>query len=180
MHLTHLRLFVYIEIEVTGFNSMYPYSTDFVRAIASLHYQQVAKELMDAVPSLQYVFLSAGSQYEVWRGELHDPVKRGRWLVHSAWKNELLPSKTPKELDEDVMERKLLEEDLFLSAQDNVGHCACAPTYELTRLCARSCWGSIELTARTKPHHGPSEQYTFIRMNQFGDTSTSRQAATVG
>lgn len=157
-----------MELTRTGFDPLVPYSKDFVRAIASLNYQQVAKELMDAVPSLRYVFLSAGSQYEVWAGLMHDPVKRGRWLAHSAWKKGLLPSENPAELDEDVMERMLLEEDLLLSAQDDVGHCACASTYELTPLCARSCWGSIELTARSKPRHGPfRSNITAVRLDSL-------------
>lgn len=39
-------------------------------------------------------------------------------------RGELLPSGNLKRLDEDVMECVLLDEDLVLSAHDNVGHSA--------------------------------------------------------
>lgn len=64
LRLTHLRVFVQANIAdiARGSNTAVPYSKDFVRAISSLNHQQTAKELMDAVPSLQYVFLSVGSR----------------------------------------------------------------------------------------------------------------------
>ncbi|KAL1942650.1 hypothetical protein VTO73DRAFT_4890 [Trametes versicolor] len=123
LRLTHLRVFVQANIAdiARGSNTAVPYSKDFVRAISSLNHQQTAKELMDAVPSLQYVFLSVGSRVVAPRS-MHNAVKRGRWLAHSAWKNMgrgSCPSGDPKKLDESVMERMLLDENLVLSANDN-------------------------------------------------------------
>lgn len=91
---------------------------DFVRGIIDLDHAHLAAELMKAMPSLQYVFLSKGGEYS------SGPYKKwDRWLAHSAWKR--TPSGTPETLDADSAEQMLLDEDLIPSKSDEVSDALC-------------------------------------------------------
>lgn len=152
LRLTHLHLCVQVRIDLTrGLYSPGPYSKDFVRDVATLDPQQTAMELMNALLSLQYIFLNMGGHIEMptrIRKPPYDETKRGRWQARSAWKNMndglLRPSANPEKLSEDVMERMILDEDLILSEHDEVSGWKCVTVYglcNLTWLYARICWG---------------------------------------
>ncbi|OJT02332.1 hypothetical protein TRAPUB_7115 [Trametes pubescens] len=120
LRLSHFRLVVHYRIDKT--DPMYgPYSNDFLRSLAELDHAHLAAQLMATAPSLQYVFVSMGGEFETllrtpsgaWR------QKRGRWFAHSAWKTASAGAGAPRRLDSDVMERMLLDEDLILSDDDN-------------------------------------------------------------
>ncbi|EIW55187.1 uncharacterized protein TRAVEDRAFT_51316 [Trametes versicolor FP-101664 SS1] len=137
LHLTHLRLVVHYAIDLSDeYADVFPYAKDFVRNIVDMDHQRLAAELMHSVPSLQHVFVSTGGEFEVLvvpPGEeiMHlfghsypEPRRRGRWFAHSAWRNSngrggSLSVVNPEKLDENVMERMLLDEDLTLSDIDN-------------------------------------------------------------
>lgn len=75
---------------IPGLYPLGPYSKDFVRDVATLDSQQIAMELMNALPSLQYIFLNVGGHIEMptrMRKPPYDETKRGRWQARSAWKN---------------------------------------------------------------------------------------------
>lgn len=99
-----------------------PYSMDFVRSIVGLDHIHLATHLLDAVPSLQYVFVSTGGEFEVGEPPM-ESQRRGRWFSHSAWRNTRGGSpgtETLMRLDTDVMEQMLQDEDLMLSDLDDV------------------------------------------------------------
>lgn len=143
LYLTHLRLVVHYSIDLSSEDADFmPYAKDFVRDVVGIDHQRLATELMRAVPSLQHVFVSTGGEFEVLvvpPGEevvylfshlYPEPRRRGRWFAHSAWRNSngrggSLSVVNPEKLDENVMERMLLDEDLTLSDIDNVSITLC-------------------------------------------------------
>ncbi|KAL1949184.1 hypothetical protein VTO73DRAFT_10990 [Trametes versicolor] len=124
LRLTHLRLSVRYNIDEISRGVTRRKS--FVQAIDNARGEKLASELMDAVPSLQYVFVSAGGHFEAWPDDYPAGAcagKRVRPVVHSAWKNmriALRPSASPRKIEEDVMRQILLDEELTLSETDIV------------------------------------------------------------
>ncbi|KAL1949170.1 hypothetical protein VTO73DRAFT_10976 [Trametes versicolor] len=133
LRLTHLHLRVQVRINLThGLSYPGPYSKDFVRDVATLDPQQIAMELMNALPSLHYIFLNMRGHLEMPTRMCkppYDETKRDRWQARSAWRNMnnglLRPSANPEKLGEDVMERMILDEDLILSEHDEVSDWKC-------------------------------------------------------
>lgn len=124
MRLTHFRLSVRYNIDEISRGVTRRKS--FVQAIDNIHGEQLASELMDAAPSLQYVFVSGSGQFEAWPDDYPAgtcPGKRVRPVVRSAWRNmrsALRPSESPGKIDEDMMRRILLDEELTVSETETV------------------------------------------------------------
>lgn len=109
---------------------------------------------MDAVPSLEHVFVSAGGQFDAFPDEMLST--RGRWFAHSGWKR--VAGETPEKLDEDVMERMLREQDLGLSDNDEVSSLRCLRLVFPSHMQSMYSffWNSTVPGPRRKPLHGLS------------------------
>ncbi|EIW55175.1 uncharacterized protein TRAVEDRAFT_51304 [Trametes versicolor FP-101664 SS1] len=136
LHLTHLRLVVHYCIDLTtdedeDEDDPVDYSKDFVRSIVDIDHEHLATELMAAIPSLQHIFIGTGGSFVVDMRPSEPIVNedwphgfdprgagtRGRWFAHSAWRPSYVG--IPRRLHTVEMDRKLLEEDLVLSKNDN-------------------------------------------------------------
>lgn len=129
-------------------------------SVTEMDHAHVAAQLLDAVPSLEHVVVSAGGQFEAFPDERHS--KRGRWFAHSGWKR--VSGGTPEKLDEDVMERMLREQDLGISRRDEVNSVRCLrmvlPSH--IRPVYSSSWDSTTPGPPRRQRHGPSRSSTSI------------------
>ncbi|KAJ8494433.1 hypothetical protein ONZ51_g2301 [Trametes cubensis] len=141
--LSHLRVVLQCSTDEWGYTSV-PYSEDFMRA--ARHFGegpmalQVAYNFMNALPTLQYVFLMTS-------GESHLPLEStrdssehrsgasghstaqdqslaqnansGEWLASSGWRNTRSMDGIPEQLTSDMVEYLIEAEDLILSRQDH-------------------------------------------------------------
>ncbi|KAI0358144.1 hypothetical protein OH77DRAFT_1246488 [Trametes cingulata] len=132
LHLTHLRLIVHYNINLG--DDVLPaanYSKPFIKSMRELDHCATASSLISAVPSLRYVFLSFGGEYDVpllsdGHGvpDVHNRASiatRGRWLSSSAWtrtdgqEGEALHV---ERVGDAVAEKLLTDESLTLSMED--------------------------------------------------------------
>ncbi|KAI0631125.1 hypothetical protein C8Q77DRAFT_1062417 [Trametes polyzona] len=135
LRLTHFRLVVYYDIDVADdpATRLIPYSKTFIRNMRSHEPRSLAAALMDAVPSLRYVFLTFGGQFETMvdgpeeHGTVYSTaVVRGRWMQSSGWEPESEAGsgvqrqerQSVKRLAEDKVEMVLGDEKLGLSERD--------------------------------------------------------------
>lgn len=141
LNLTHLRLVVYYNIDLVDENAP-AYSKGFVRSLREHNPSSVAAALMEAVPTLRYVFLTFGGQYEVSVQQYDEEVKedrtviglRGHWMTSSGWasvegEGAELGSKSRagprpfKKLGDEVAEKAVEDEGLLVSREDEVSWC---------------------------------------------------------
>lgn len=129
-------------------------------SVTEMDHAHVATQLMDAVPSLDHVVVSAGGQFQAFPDERHS--KRGRWFAHSGWKR--VSGGTPEKLDEDVMEHMLREQDLRLSRRDEVNSMRCLRNVLPSHICSvySSRWDSTISGLPRKQRHGLSRNSTLI------------------
>ncbi len=141
LRLTHLRLVIYYNIDLV--DEYAPgYSKGFVRSLREHNPSAVAAALMEAVPTLRYVFLTFGGQYEVSVSQ-HDFIideertvigLRGHWMSSSGWASvegegaELgtrarARSRPFKKLGDEVVEKMIEDEGLLVSREDEVRWC---------------------------------------------------------
>lgn len=148
LNITHLRLVIYYNIDLVDENAP-AYSKGFVRSLREHNPSSVAAALMEAVPTLRYVFLTFGGQYEVSVQQYDEEVKedrtviglRGHWMTSSGWASvegegaELgskarAGSRTFKKLGEGATEKMVQDERLLVSREDDVS-CSQAREHEL-------------------------------------------------
>lgn len=160
LRLTHFRLFVHYDIDLEEEVYYGPYSKDLVLSVTEVDHAHVAAQLMDAVPSLEHVVVSAGGQFEAFPDERRS--KRGRWFAHSGWKR--VSGGTPEKLDEDVMEHMLREHDLGLSRRDEMNSVRCLRIVLASHIrpVYSSYWDSTTPGLPRKQRHGPSRSITLI------------------
>ncbi|KAL1949176.1 hypothetical protein VTO73DRAFT_10982 [Trametes versicolor] len=136
LRLTHLRLVIYYNVDLVDENAP-AYSKGFVRSLREHNPSSVAAALMEAVPTLRYVFLTFGGQYEVSVQQYDEEVKedrtviglRGHWMTSSGWASvegegaELgskarTGSRPFKKLGDEVAEKAVEDEGLLVSRED--------------------------------------------------------------
>ncbi|EIW55180.1 uncharacterized protein TRAVEDRAFT_51309 [Trametes versicolor FP-101664 SS1] len=136
LRLTHLRLVIYYNVDLTGENTV-GYSKGFVRSLREHKSSSIAAALMEAVPTLRYVFLTFGGHYEVrasqkdnWVDEDRAAIEmRGQWMKSSGWASvggegaedgsrALAGAQPLRVLEDEVAEKMIEDEGLLVSRQD--------------------------------------------------------------
>ncbi|KAI0366848.1 hypothetical protein BV20DRAFT_1001746 [Pilatotrama ljubarskyi] len=132
LRLTHLRFIVHYNVNLgESITSTPNYSKAFIKNMRELEHSAIASSLMDAVPSLRYVFLSFGGEFDVpslstgpGAPDVHNRssiATRGRWMSSSAWTHsgdEADVMRHPARVGDAAAEKLLTDEALTLSAED--------------------------------------------------------------